>query len=132
MFAGVASADETDPEDNDVEDEPDVVVAVGADDELAFEPAQLPLSTGETVEFEWEGDGHNLAVTYQPDDADWDGEEEVQDAGHMHTHTFDIEGWYEYVCEPHEDEEMIGTILVCDIERPDVEEEEAEDDDVGY
>lgn len=121
IFTGIVNGQD----DNDEEiDAPDIEVTVGADDELTFDPAQLPLSTGETIAFEWEADGHNLAVTNQPNDADWEGVEEVQESGYTHTHTFEVEGWYEFVSEADEDEDMTGTILVCDIDRPSEEEED--------
>lgn len=119
ILTGAASAQDNDDDDDDEGiTEPDFEVTVGADDEPTFDPAQLPLTTGETVAFEWETDGHNLEIINQPEGADWEGVEEVQESGYTHTHTFEVEGWYEYVCEPHEDEDMEGIILVCDIDRP--------------
>lgn len=89
-----------------------VVVAPGGD--LVFEPETLEIAPGDTVLFEWDADFHNVVPTDQPADASWEGEPEISDAGHTHSHTFEVEGQYDYVCEPHESQAMVGTIVVGD------------------
>ena len=111
------SEDETQEEEDEEADEngdADETVAVGPDGEFTFEPDDLTLEAGETVEFVWEGNGHNIAVTDQPDDGDWEGVEDIQDEGYTAVHTFDVEGTYEYICEPHVAVGMEGTITVGD------------------
>lgn len=105
---------------DDTEDAADVTVSVGVDGELRFDPETLEIDPGTTVEFVWEASHHNIAVTDQPDGADWEGVSATQDAGYTHTHTFEVEGRYEYLCEPHEGADMRGTVLAGDV-----------DDDVG-
>ncbi|GAA5040698.1 plastocyanin/azurin family copper-binding protein [Haladaptatus pallidirubidus] len=90
-------------------------VTVGPGGELVFEPAELQISPGTTVEWVWESDTHNVIPTSQPDGAGWEGsgsESETFDTGHTYSHTFDTEGSYEYVCIPHESAGMAGTITV--------------------
>jgi predicted lipoprotein with Yx(FWY)xxD motif/plastocyanin len=99
-----------DPAEDDID--ADATVTVGADGEFRFDPETLEIDPGETVDFIWEADGHNVAVADQPDEATWNGVADTQDEGYTHTHTFDIEGQYDYVCDPHEDAGMVGTVLV--------------------
>ncbi|SIQ99770.1 plastocyanin [Haladaptatus litoreus] len=90
-------------------------VVVGPGGELVFEPADLQISPGTTVEWVWESNTHNVIPTSQPDGAGWEGsgsEGETFDTGHTYSHTFDTEGSYEYVCIPHETAGMTGTITV--------------------
>ncbi|WP_331235407.1 plastocyanin/azurin family copper-binding protein [Natronorarus salvus] len=125
------SAEETNDED-DTNGEPDdeSTVTVGAGDDLHFDPETLEIEQGETVEFVWEADGHNVVVTDQPDEGTWDGVGEIQDEGYTHSNTFDVEGRYEYVCEPHEDAGMEGSVLVGDVASG-VDDDPDEDDDSG-
>lgn len=88
-------------------------VTVGAD-ETVFDPADLTVEADTTVTFVWERSGHTIRVHSQPDGSDWAGVAETQEAGHEHEHTFEVAGSYEYVCEPHEDQETTGTITVED------------------
>lgn len=52
----------------------------------------------------------------QPNCGNWQGTEgvagDVYDTGHEHSHTFEVEGKYEFVCVPSETAGMIGTIVV--------------------
>ncbi|WP_224269820.1 plastocyanin/azurin family copper-binding protein [Haloprofundus salinisoli] len=83
-------------------------VTVGAgSDGLSFDPSELSIQPGTTVVFEWASNGHNVV----PNEGDW-GEEEIHDEGYSFEHTFEEEATYEYVCEPHEDAGMVGTIEV--------------------
>lgn len=114
-------ADDDDYEDG--EDDADATVTVGADGNH-FEPDTLEIEQGDTVAFVWEEGGHNIVVTEQPSDASWDGVDETQEAGYTHSHTFEVSGDYEYICEPHEAAGMDGSIHVAADAPP--------DDDGGY
>ncbi|GAB3422575.1 hypothetical protein GCM10027435_27410 [Haloparvum alkalitolerans] len=103
----------TEPEGSTAADA-DETVLVAPDGSLAFEPAELRVAAGTTVAFVWRGGGHNVAVTEQPDGADWAGVPEVQDAGYEYRHTFEVPGAYDYVCEPHEFAGMTGRVVVGD------------------
>lgn len=87
-------------------------VIVGPEGEFVFEPERLTIPPGTTVTFTWESDTHNIAVESQPDDANWEGHEDIEDEGFEHEHTFEVVGEYDYVCEPHEAQGMVGTIVV--------------------
>lgn len=90
-----------------------VTVAVGPDGENRFEPEIIEIEPGDTVVFEWKSDGYNIVPVYQdPEDADWEGVEEVQEEGFVHEHTFEEEGVHEFISEPHEEDMMGGVIVV--------------------
>ncbi|MFP8956832.1 plastocyanin/azurin family copper-binding protein [Natrialbaceae archaeon A-CW3] len=119
-----------DDEENGDEPEAETVV-VGPDGDHRFDPDTLEIDPGTTVEFVWEDSGHNIAVTDQPEEGDWEGVSELADEGHTHEHTFEIDGQYEYICEPHADGGMEGVILVGDGDETDDTEEDDDDDDGG-
>jgi plastocyanin len=77
-----------------------------------FDPAELFIAPGTTVTFEWTSDGHNIVVDSQPDDANWEGHEPIENEGFTHEHTFEALGDYEYYCAPHQSLGMEGTITV--------------------
>ena len=87
-------------------------VIAGPNGELVFDPEELTISTGTTVRWVWESDTHNVVPTEQPDESDWEGYPEIENAGFEYEHTFETPGDYEYVCEPHESAGMVGTITV--------------------
>jgi len=89
-----------------------VEVLAGPDGEFVFEPAELSIDAGTTVRWIWESDLHNVVPTSQPQGANWEGHQPIEDAGFEYEHTFETTGTYEYVCEPHESQGMTGTITV--------------------
>ncbi len=93
-----------------------VTVVVGPGGDLVFDPADLEIPPGTTVEFLWDSDLHNIVVESQPDDGDWSGteggESKTYDTGHEYSHTFEVEGTYEYYCAPHRAAGMEATIVV--------------------
>ncbi|MFB6117549.1 plastocyanin/azurin family copper-binding protein [Halosegnis sp.] len=93
-------------------------VVVGPGGSLVFEPAELQILQGTTVNFVWESDGHNIVVESQPDGANWEGTKggssALYDTGHKYSHTFTTLGTYEYVCAPHASAGMVGTIEVVE------------------
>ncbi|GAB7013488.1 hypothetical protein JCM18549_17590 [Halolamina salina] len=96
---------------------PTETVTVGPGGSLVFEPEELTIETGTTVQWVWDSNMHNVVPTSQPEGANWEGEGEqgtTFDAGHEYSHTFDTTGSYEYVCTPHESAGMIGTIEVVE------------------
>ncbi|MFW5958861.1 MAG: plastocyanin/azurin family copper-binding protein [Natronomonas sp.] len=92
--------------------EADETVLVGVNNSTTFDPESLEIESGTKVAFVWDSSGHNIAVREQPEMASWDGVPGVQDEGFSHSHMFDVRGEYEYVCEPHETQGMMGSILV--------------------
>ncbi|WP_458187337.1 plastocyanin/azurin family copper-binding protein [Haladaptatus sp. NG-WS-4] len=91
-------------------------VATGPGGELVFEPAELSVSPGTTVKWEWESNTHNVIPESQPDGSSWKGtpggESKTYDSGYTYEHTFDTPGTYEYFCAPHKSAGMTGTIQV--------------------
>lgn len=93
--------------------EEDNIIFVGTSDQpTSFVPNELTVPVGTEVTWEWRTVNHNIVPTSQPEDADWDGHPAVMDPEHEYSHTFDIPGTYEYVCEPHENQGMVGTLHV--------------------
>ncbi|MFW6448433.1 MAG: plastocyanin/azurin family copper-binding protein [Halobacteriota archaeon] len=95
------------------EEDGDVVEVALVDFE--FDPgtdSPLEIEPGTTVRFVWETDTHNIVVDSQPDDADWEGQEEIENSGFEYEFTFEVEGTYEFHCEPHLQQGMEGTIEV--------------------
>lgn len=97
---------------NESTTEADEMVLVGADGEPRFAPDSLEITSKTEVAFVWDSGGHNIAVEMQPDSASWVGVSDVRDEGYTHRHTFEVSGTYDYVCEPHEGQGMIGSIEV--------------------
>jgi len=96
---------------------PTETVTVGPGGSLVFEPADLTIATGTTVNFTWDSDMHNVVPQSQPEDASWEGEGEqgvTFDTGHEYSHTFDVTGTYDYVCTPHQSAGMVGSIEVVE------------------
>ena len=92
-------------------------VTVGPGGDLVFEPAELQITPGTTVNFVWDSNNHNVVPTGQPDGASWEGEGEegvTFDAGHEYSYTFETLGTYDYVCTPHETAGMVGSIEVVE------------------
>lgn len=83
--------------------------------DFAYEPGTddpARITPGTTVNFVWETASHNINVLSQPEDANWEGHMPVENTGFETSHTFDIEGTYEFQCDPHQGLGMVGTIEV--------------------
>jgi plastocyanin len=92
-------------------------VIVGPGGNLVYEPEDLQVTPGTTVNFVWDSDGHNVVPDSQPEGADWDGTGDASqlfDTGYEYSHTFETLGTYEYVCTPHASAGMVGTIEVVE------------------
>jgi len=91
-------------------------VAVGPGGSLVYEPAELYVAPGTTVNFVWESDNHNIVVDSQPEEGGWDGTEggaaDLYNDGHEYSFTFETMGTYEYYCAPHRSSGMVATIIV--------------------
>jgi len=119
--SGVGSADSHGGENGDNENDDmvdytgeDVVeIQVGGDDgENLFEPAEIRIDPGTTVHWIWESGSHDIYPDDIPSRSDWEGVDERQEPEYEHLHTFVHPGEYDYVCTPHEDQGMVGTIKV--------------------
>jgi plastocyanin len=91
-------------------------VIVGPGGSLVYEPAELYVSPGTTVNFVWESDNHNIVVESQPEAANWEGTEgdasALYNEGHEYSFTFEEMGEYQYYCAPHRSSGMVGTVIV--------------------
>lgn len=87
-------------------------VITGPGGDLVFDPDDLTISPGTTVLWVWESDNHNVAPTEQPEEAGWEGHTPIEGAGFEYEHTFEVEGQYHYICEPHVSAGMEGDISV--------------------
>ena len=104
-------------DDNAAAGGPTKTVTVGPDGSLVYEPGTsdpLKIAPGTTVEFVWDSDNHNIAVESQPDAADWQGHETLENAGFTYSHTFETLGTYEYFCQPHKTAGMVASIEVVE------------------
>ena len=82
-------------------------VKVGPGGQLIFQPSEVQIQPGGTVEWVWESGGHNVA----PESGDW-GVDELKSAGFTYSHTFEQASENPYVCEPHASAGMTGTVIV--------------------
>jgi plastocyanin len=90
-------------------------VQVGPGGEYVYTPgteSPLYVAPGTTVNWVWESDNHNVVVDGQPDGADWEGHEPLENTGFEYSHTFDTLGEYTYFCQPHKNLGMEATIVV--------------------
>ncbi len=113
--AAEENGDEDEDEDEEEEEPaeaPRETVIVGPGGDNVYEPEELFIEPGTVVEFIWESDNHNVNVTEQPGDADWAGHDPLEDDGFEFESLFEVEGEYEYVCDPHIGVGMIGNIIV--------------------
>ncbi|WP_207590554.1 plastocyanin/azurin family copper-binding protein [Halomontanus rarus] len=112
----------TDPDDDadelvDATGQDTVEIAVGPDSKHVFAPDSVAIDPGTTVQFVWESEAdHNINPREQPDDAGWGGHVDLEGRGHEYEHTFDVDGVYEYQCDPHIAIGMVGTIVVGDVD----------------
>lgn len=104
-----------------------VEVAVGPDLRLRFDPETVEIAVGDTVQWTFESEGHNVTskpgsserVRNPPDAepfASYEGDDHfsLNEPGTTFEHTFTVPGEYVYVCAPHADQGMIGTVIVSE------------------
>jgi plastocyanin len=82
-------------------------VEVGPGGQLVFEPEEVQIQPGDTVEWVWKSGGHNVV----PEEGEW-GHQEIAGPGTTYTHTFESATSSEYVCEPHAGAGMVGSVIV--------------------
>lgn len=92
-------------------------VEVGPGGNYVFSPGTeepLQITPGTTVNFVWKSDTHNIAVDSTPESASWEGHTPIEDEGFEYSHTFETLGTYEYHCDPHQNQGMVGTVEVLE------------------
>lgn len=105
----------------------EVTVAVGPEKRLRFEPEEVEVAVGDTVNWEFESVGHNVTSKpgaspkcENPDGAEpfasYEGDEHyaINEVGTTFSHTFEVPGEYVYVCTPHAGQGMVGTVVVTE------------------
>ena len=99
----------------------------------AFDPQEYEVSVGTTVTWENTSSKGHTVTAYDdgiPDDAEYfasggyDSESEAREgwrsngglltSGDTYEHTFEVAGEYDYVCLPHENGGMVGTVVVTE------------------
>ena len=91
-----------------------VSVAVGAQGNggaFAFDPPAVHVDNGATVVWEWTGQGGGHNVVQEGGDT-IDSGEPVATEGETYEVTFDTDGIYNYICEPHVSLGMKGSVVV--------------------
>jgi len=106
---------------------PEADVIAAPDGEFVFDPGELTVTVGETVRWGFASGGHNLSCRPGDDDAvalpdgaepfasygpGQDPEVTLVARGGTYERTFETAGQYTYVCIPHADGGMVGTIRV--------------------
>jgi len=91
-----------------------VEIAVGAEGNggaFAFDPAAVRVSPGTEVVWRWTGNGggHNVV---SDGDGPLDSGDLVSEADATYTYTFEEDGIYKYMCEPHAGLGMKGAVVV--------------------
>ena len=104
LSAVLASGNLTNQDDGEV-----VVVSVDSTN-LRFSPETITLQEGDSVRFFWSGEllAHNAVES----NGLFDSGEASRNVDYTYTFNIGENGTYEYVCEPHEELGMIGTIIV--------------------
>lgn len=103
------------------------VVDVGPEKRLRFDPEEIEVSVGETIEWVARSVGHNVTShpgaspkCENPEGAEpfasYEGDSHfaIMDVGERFTHEFTVPGEYVYVCAPHAGQGMVATVIVSE------------------
>jgi len=109
------------------QEEGEVVVVSVDSTNLRFSPETITLQEGDSVRFFWSGEllAHNAVES----NGLFNSGEASRNVDYTYTFNIGENGTYEYVCEPHEEFGMIGTIIVEP--KPADEQDPEEDPDEG-
>lgn len=97
----------------DLRGQDSVTVAVGAGQGFAFDPPAIWVDPGTTVTWEWTGQATPHNVVHEGGDAF--GSELLSEEGATFEYTFEEDGQYRYICEPHVGAGMKGGVAVGDV-----------------
>ena len=88
----------------------EVVVVTVDSTNLRFSPSTVTISEGDSVRFFWSGEllAHNAVA----DDGLFDSGEPSREVDYSFTFEIGTNGTHTYVCEPHEEMGMVGTVVV--------------------
>ena len=104
-----------------------VDVSAGPEGRLRFRPDTVEIGVGDTVRWTFDSPGHNVTTlpgssekVSVPDGAEpfasYEGDQHfaINEVGSTYEHTFTVAGEYVYVCAPHADQGMVGTVVVSE------------------
>jgi len=104
----------------------EVIITVDSTN-LQFSPSEITITEGDTVRFYWQG--QLLAHNAVENNGVFDSGEPERDVDYSFKFEIGMNGTYEFVCEPHESANMVGTITVNPLtivnEEPDQENEKS-------
>ena len=88
----------------------EVVVVTVDSTNLRFSPSTVTISEGDSVRFFWSGEllAHNAVA----DDGLFDSGDPSREVDYSFTFEIGTNGTHTYVCEPHEEMGMVGTVVV--------------------
>ena len=111
------------------QDEGEIVIVSVDSTNLRFSPETITLQEGDSVRFLWSGEllAHNAVEM----NGLFDSGEASRNVDYTYTFNIGENGTYEYVCEPHEELGMIGTIIVEPIPADEQDPEEEPDEGDG-
>ena len=95
--------------------------------QLRFSPDTIILQEGDTVRFFWEG--QLLAHNAVEENGLFDSGDPQRNVEYNYTFQLGENGTYQYVCEPHADLGMVGTIIVEPMPVPEPEPEDSSDEE---
>jgi plastocyanin len=108
--------------DTEVTDESNTVAMITDGDEYYFDPIGLAVEPGASVTWDNEAGNHSATAYVEenpqaevrriPDDAEGWNSETLSEQGATFSHTFDVEGTYDYYFIPHKSLEMVGRVVV--------------------
>ena len=87
----------------------EVIITVDSTN-LRFSPSEVTITEGDVVRFFWQGQllAHNAVENNEV----FDSGEPGRNVDYSFTFEIGMNGTYEFVCEPHEEANMVGTITV--------------------
>ena len=88
-------------------------VTVGPNGDLVFDPETVYIQPGATVEWVWDSPNHNVHAQEVPEGAEWNVQTPIQGPEATYSYTFEgPTGEYNYQCDPHANQGMVGTVVV--------------------
>ena len=96
----------------EMQDEGEVVVVTVDSTRFRFTPDTITIQEGDSVRFFWEEDPWEPAHNAVEENGLFDSGDPERNVNYTYTFQIGENGTYQYVCEPHEEVGMIGTIIV--------------------
>ena len=113
----------------EIQEEGEVVVVTVDSTRFRFTPDTITIQEGDSVRFFWEEDPWEPAHNAVEENGLFDSGEPERNVNYTYTFQIGENGTYQYVCEPHEEVGMIGTIIVEPLSINDDENETQNEDE---